>query len=93
MSIGLYIDPADGIEPVMNLRDEEFLGKLLIQKPTTATLEAQRDKSDLALWSDRSRVESGKVGAAVVWRDSPVDRWKSCKLLLRKNKKVLDAKL
>ena len=93
VSVGFCIDPADGVEPVMNLRDEEFLGQLFIQEPTTAILEAQRDKSDLALWSDGSRLESGKVGAAVVWRDAPADRWKSCKLALGKNKEVLDAEL
>lgn len=66
VSVQFCIDPANGVKPVINLRDEKFVGKISIQEPTVAILEAQRDNSDLALWSNGSRLKSGKVGAAVV---------------------------
>ena len=91
VSVQFCIDPADGVEPVVNLRDEKFVGKFSIHEPTVAILEAQRDNSDLALWSDGSKLESGKVGAAVVWKNTSADSWRSCKLALGKNKDVLDA--
>ncbi len=52
--------------PCLMNRHEEFLGKISIQEPKAAVSDAQKNKSDLALWSDGSRLESGKVGAAVV---------------------------
>lgn len=93
VSVQFCIDPADRVEPVVNLVDEKFPGRISIQEQAAAILEAQRDNSDLALWSDGSKLESGKVGAAVVWRNTAVDNWKSCKLALGKNKDVLDAEL
>lgn len=69
----------------MNLKDETFLSRIFIQKLTTAILEAPRDKSDLVLWADESKLQSGKVGTAVVWKNASTYRWKSCKLALEKN--------
>ncbi len=89
VTVGFCVDPADGVEPVRNLEHEEFLGKISIQEPKAAVSDAQENKSDLALWSDRFRLESGKVGAAVVWKNTPANSWKSCKLALGKNKGVL----
>ena len=65
-SIGFCIDPAEGVEPVINLKHEEFPGRIIVQEPTTAISEAKKVKSDLALWSDGSKIESGSVGAAGV---------------------------
>lgn len=66
VSVQFCIDLVDGVELVVNLRNEKLSGRISIQKPTVVILEAQRDNSDLALWSDESKLELRKVGATVV---------------------------
>ena len=92
-SIGFCIDPAEGVEPVINLKHEEFPGRIIVQEPTTAISEDKKDKSDLALWSDGSKLASGSVGAAGVWKNSSFHSWKSYKAALEKNKEIPDAEL
>lgn len=79
---------ADGIEPVKNLEQKEFLHTISIQEPKAAVSDAQKNMSDLALWSEKSQLRTGKVGVAVVWNNTPSGCWKSCKLALEKNKEV-----
>ena len=93
VSVGFCIDPAEGVEPVINVKHEEFPGRIIVQEPTTAILEAKKDESDLVLWSDGSKLQSGKVSIAVVWKNTLFHGWKSCKMALGKNKEVLDAEL
>ena len=52
-----------------------------------------KDVSDLALWSDGSKLESGEAGAAVVWKNSTSHRWDVGKISLGKNKEILDGQL
>lgn len=40
-----------------------------------------------------SRLEFQKISAAIVWRDTSTDQWRSYKLALGKNKNVFNAKL
>ena len=93
VTVGFCVDPADRVKLVGNLEQEKFLGKISIREPKAAISDTDKNRSDLALWSDGSRLESGKVGGAVVWKNSPVDSWKSCKLAIGKNKEVLDPEL
>ena len=93
MSIGLCIDPAYGVEPVIHQKPTEFPGKIIIQEAKTAISEAKNDTSTLALWSDGSKVESGGAGAAVVWKNLSSHRWEVRKITLGKNKEILDAEL
>ena len=78
---------------MIHLKSPEFLGKVVIQEPKTAIGEAKKDVSDLALWSDGSKLESGGAGAAVVWKNSTSYRWDVRKVSLGKNEEILDAEL
>lgn len=78
---------------MIHLKPAEFLGKFIIQEPKVAIKEAQKDISDLTLWSDGSKRESGGAGATVVWKSFPFHRWNTCKISFGKNKKILDAEL
>lgn len=78
---------------MIHLKPAEFPGKVVIQEPKTAIGEAKKDVSDLALWSDGSKLESGGAGAAVIWKNSTSHRWNVRKVSLGKNKEMLDAEL
>ena len=93
VSIGFFIDPAYGIQPVVHQKPMEFPGKIIIQEAKAAIRKAKNDTSYLALWSDRSKVESGGAGTAVVWKIPAFHRWEVCKTMLGENKQVLDAEL
>lgn len=54
---------------MINLKPTELPSKIIIQEAKKATYEAQKDTSNLALWSNGSKVESGGVGAAIVWKN------------------------
>lgn len=70
-----------------------FPGDVIISEPKTAFVEAQKDTSDLALWVDGSKLDSGGTGVAVIWRNTFSNWWKIHKTALRKNKEILDAEL
>lgn len=93
VSIGFCIDPAYEVEPVVYQKLTEFPGKIIIQDGKTAILEAKKDLSTLALWTDGSKVESGGAGAAVAWKNPSSHKWEVCKIPLGKNKEILDAEL
>ena len=78
---------------MINLKYKEFSGEIIIQKPTTAISEAKKDKSDLALWSDGSKLELGSVGAAAIYKNISFHSWKSYKTALGRNKDIFDAEL
>ena len=54
MTLDFCINLVDGVEPIRNLKHEEFLDKISIQKPKATVSDAQKNKSDLALWSNKS---------------------------------------
>lgn len=87
------IEPAEGVEPVIHLKPAEFSGRIIIQEPKVAIKEAKEDLSDLTLWSDGSKLDSGGAGAAVVWRNCLSQAWNTRKISLGKNKEILDAEL
>ena len=93
VSIGFCIDPAYGVEPVVHQKLTEFPSKIIIQDEKTAILEAKKDSSTLALWTDGSKVESRGAGAAVAWKNPSSHRWEVCEIPLGKNKEILDAEL
>lgn len=47
IGVCLGIDHAEGVEPVINLKQTEFPGESIIQGSRTAVQSAQKDKSDL----------------------------------------------
>ena len=93
VSVGFSIDLAEGVEPGLHLKPAEFLGKIIIHEAKVAIKEAQEDRSDLTLWSDGSKGESGGAGAAVVWKSFPSHGSNTCKISSGKNKEILDAEL
>lgn len=66
VSVDFSIDYAKGVEPVIHLKPAEFSGRIIIQEPKVAIKEAKEDLSDLTLWSDGSKLDSGRTVAAVV---------------------------
>ncbi len=94
MSIGFCINPAYGIELVIHQKHTEFPSKIIIKEIKTDISEAtKKDIFTLALWLDGSKVESGGAGTAIVWKNLSSHRWEVCKIMLEKNKEILDAKL
>ena len=71
VSVGFSIDLAKGVEPVLQPKPAEFLGKIIIHEAKMAIKEAQEDISNLTLWADGSKGESRGAGAAVVWKNFP----------------------
>lgn len=93
VSVNFSIDLAEGVEPVIHVKPAEFSGRIIIQELKLAINEAKTGLSDLILWSDGSKLQSGGAGAAVVWKDSLTQGWNTCKSSLGKNKEILDAEL
>lgn len=81
------------MKPVIHLSLAEFPGKIVVQESKTAKDEAQKDRSDLALWLDGPKLESRGAGAAVELKSPASQRWDVCKISLGENKEVLDAEL
>lgn len=93
VSISFGIDPAEGVEPVVNLQHIDFPGEVTISEPKTAFVEAQKDRSDLALGVDGSKLDTGGTGVAVLWRYTFSNGLKIHKTALGKNKEIFDAEL
>ena len=63
------------------------------QTRPNALEEAKKNRTGLVMWTDGSKLDHGRVGAAVCWKESPIDLWKEKSVFLGKNKEVLDAEL
>lgn len=88
------IDPAEGVEPVnLPKTDAGFEGKVVIESPKRALEKAKEEGEGLILWTDGSKLDQGRVGAAVCWKDGARNQWKDQTVFLGKNKEVLDAEL
>ena len=88
------IYPADGIEPVENLRSAApFPGDTVIERKEKAIEQAKKSQVGTVFWTGRSKLDTGNVRAAVTWRDKDLDRWKEMSVFLGKNKEILDAEL
>ena len=49
-------------------RSQSFPGRVVVERKESALATASNNKkSRNSLWTDRSRLDSGRVGAAVVW--------------------------
>lgn len=74
------------------LKKYQIPQEIIIQEVKKAIDEAQKDILDLALWSNKSKAESG-IGAVVVWKNTPTYECNICKIFLRKNKEIFNIKL
>lgn len=61
-----------------------FPGRIVMEKREGAIVTASKHRQSSAIWTDGSRLDSKKVGAAVVWRLP--DRWAGRRYHLGKNK-------
>lgn len=69
-SVEHSIDPAEGAEPVEMMNPSiVFKGDIIIECKKQALVEAKKDSKGLVLWAGESKLDKGKVGAAVCWRD------------------------
>ena len=94
ITIGHSIDPADGVEPVETMEPGiRFKGEIIIEPKKEALEEAKKNCTGLVMWTDGSKLDHGRFGDAVCWRESPIDLWKEKSVFLGKNKEVLDAEL
>lgn len=95
VSVGFSMDPAEGTEPILDISLSEFPGEILIEEKKKAMQTATgQDHADLTLWCDGSKLDSGRAGAAVIWRESGEDNgWRKQNVTLGKIKEILDAEL
>lgn len=70
-----------------------FKGDVIIEGRNQALKEAKKNRMGLVLWTDGSKLDKGKVGTAVCWKDKRLGQWKEKSIFLGKNKEILDAEL
>lgn len=71
--------------------DEDLPMQVIIEPAEKATLEAKSYQAGIVLWTDGSKLDSGKSGAAVVWRNKRQNRWHETRRYLGKKKQPVDA--
>ena len=79
------------VEPQHWSTERRFAGRIAIEKKEEAINTAQGHRLANTVWTDGSRIESKRVGAAFVWR-SPVG-WLGHRYHLGSNKEVFDAEV
>lgn len=89
------VDPAYGVEPIESRwrLDTDLPLQIVLQPKRKAIQEAKRNRVGIVLWTDGSRLDVGKVGAAVVWFDKRLNKWQEKRRFLGKNKDSFDAEL
>lgn len=88
----LPADPSGGFEETIEAFPGTFPGVIRVLSTIKALEQAQTPWTGLQLWSDGSRLEDGRVGAAVAWQ-TPEGRWRTQELPMGKGQEVFDAEL
>ena len=70
-----------------------FKGVVVIEGKKQALEEAKKDRTGLVLWTDGSKLDKGKIGAAVCWKDNRLSQWKDKSVFLGEKKEILDEEL
>ena len=94
LTLGLDIDPSEGFERAILPKELLFPGKVVIESKGKAEENARKaysTDSDLILWSDGSRLETGAVGAGIAWEIG--QKWYDRGRPLGNTKEVFDAEL
>ena len=89
ISIEHWIGPADGVEPVETIEVDRFTGKVVIQPKKEALEETKKYRTGLVMWTDGSKLDHGRAGATVCWREKALDSWKEKSAFLGKVRKFL----
>lgn len=88
------VDPTYGVEPVERIwRLNQIPGQVVIKPAKRAIQDANNTQAGLVLWADESKLNSGKAGAAVVWKDRRLNVWRKRQRNLGEKKQPDDAKL
>lgn len=66
---------------------------IIIKDEKEVIKEAKKDKLDLVLWTDWSKLDQGQSAAAVSWEDKLAAKWKKRNIFLGQNKEILNTKL
>ncbi|ODM18159.1 hypothetical protein SI65_06030 [Aspergillus cristatus] len=88
----LPVDPSGGFESTTQTTSSQFPGQIEMLPGPEALVAAQSLPPELAIWSDGSRLENGKSGAGIAWRE-PGGTWKTRGFPLGKGYEVFDAEL
>ncbi|ODM14623.1 hypothetical protein SI65_09968 [Aspergillus cristatus] len=88
----LPVDPSGGFESTTQTTSSQFPGQIEMLPGPEALAAAQSLPPELAIWSDGSRLENGKSGAGIAWRE-PGGTWKTRGFPLGKGYEVFDAEL
>src|SRR6266705_808452 len=70
-----------------------FPGGICIEEPGPAAETASLWKARDTVWTDGSRLDSGDVGAACVWKGGSEEGWRGRRSHLGNNKEVVDAEV
>ena len=70
-----------------------FPGQAIVESREGALLTADSWSQGDTIWTDGSRLDSGKIGAACVWRILGPCGWAGCRYHLGNNKEVFDAEV
>ena len=67
--------------------------QVVVQPRKEAFHDAKKKREGMVLWTDGSRLDTGKAGSAVVWLDKMSDKWQEKRQYLGENKDLFDAEL
>ena len=84
--------PSAGFESAQPIESSRIPGKITLQAMEDAIRAAQIIPPDRAIWSDGSRLESGRTGAGIAWQE-PSGEWKTRSYPMGKGREVFDAEL
>ncbi|KAJ5527903.1 hypothetical protein N7513_012062 [Penicillium frequentans] len=87
--------PADlsaGFESAQPVESSQFPGMIIVQAMEGALSAARIIPPSRAIWSDGSRLESGRTGAGIAWQE-PSGEWETRSYPMGKGREVFDAEL
>ena len=86
--------PTYSVEPVERAWClNEIPGQVIIKPAKRAVQDANRTQAGLVLWTNGSKLNSKKTGAAVVWKDMRLNVWRKRQRYLGENKQPDDTEL
>ncbi|KAF7128706.1 hypothetical protein CNMCM5793_003557 [Aspergillus hiratsukae] len=85
-------DPSAGFEKVAEVYPSTFPGMITVSPLEEAIKAAERNRPGIALWSDGSRLEDGRIGAGIAWQTLE-GNWHTKQIPLGQGKEVFDAEL
>ncbi len=93
VSFSFSINLIERVEPILTIPVQSFPGKICIEEKCKTIEIAKKagDQADLTLWCNRSKLDQGETGAAIIWKLN--NEWLTQKVTLGKNKEIFDAEM